>query len=154
MTAAVAKIRKLFSNEVCRTASVCLILSLSAAIAFSADYNQTVTAKVLKKSTVTANGVKIAYPKTDRAEVTAMSVELAPGGQTGWHKHPVPVLAYVVSGQLTVEMEGGKTISYGTGDAIIEVVDAWHNGKNTSDVPVQLAVFYLGVEETANVVKR
>jgi quercetin dioxygenase-like cupin family protein len=154
MTKGLTKFANVFAGGIIRTAGVCLMLTFSASIACSADYNPSVTAKVLKKTTVTGNGERIAYPKTDRAEVTAMTVELAPGGQTGWHKHPVPVLAYVVSGHLTVDLEGGKTLSYGPGDAIIEVVDAWHNGKNNGAVPVQLAVFYLGVEGTVNVVKK
>jgi len=136
------------------SACICLLVSFIGAVAFGADYNTAVTAKVLKKTTVTANGGKIVYPKTDRAEVTAMTVDVAPGGETGWHKHPVPVLAYVVSGNLTVDLEDGKTLAYGPGNAIIEVVDTWHNGKNTGSVPVRLAVFYMGAEGTANVVKR
>ena len=60
---------------------------------------------MLKKTSVTGNGQKITYPLTDKAEVTAMIVDLPPGAETGWHKHPVPVYAYVISGNLTVELE-------------------------------------------------
>ena len=119
----------------------------------AADYSSGVTAKVLKKTTVTGNGQKITYPQTDRAEVTAMSVELAPGAETGWHQHPIPVYAYVVSGQLTVELAEGKSLSFGAGEAIVEVVNTLHNGKNLGREPVKLAVFYLGVEGAANVIK-
>jgi len=119
----------------------------------AADYNSGVTAKVLRKTTVTGNGQKIAYPVTDKAEVTAMVVDLAPGAETGWHKHPIPVYAYVVSGNLSVEIEGGKTLLFAAGDAIIEVVNSMHNGKNRGSEPVKLAVFYLGAEGTPNVIK-
>lgn len=51
---------------------------------------------------------KITYPKTDNAEVTAMTVDIAPGAETGWHKYPIPVYASVLSGNLTVEMESGR----------------------------------------------
>jgi quercetin dioxygenase-like cupin family protein len=130
-------------------AAFCLTLSFSNA----ADYQSGVSATVLKKSTVTDNGREIAYPVTDRAEVTAMTVDLAVGAETGWHSHPVPVYAYVVSGTLTVELENGRVTTYREGSAIIEVVNTLHNGRNQGTVPVKLAVFYIGIEGTPNVVK-
>ena len=122
--------------------------------AIAADYSSGVTSKVLSKTAVTGNGQKISYPLTDRAEVTAMTVDLAPGSETGWHKHPVPVYAYVVSGSLSVELEDGKLLSFSAGEAIIEVVNTLHNGRNSGTVPVKLAVFYLGAEGIPNVVRK
>ena len=137
-----------------RTACLCLIgLLLIASPAIAADYNTGVTAKVLKKTTVTSNGQKIAYLSTNRAEVTAMTVDLESGAETGWHQHPVPVYAYVVSGTLSVELEDGHVFSFEKGDAVIEVVNTLHNGKNKGTEPVKLAVFYLGAEGVPNVVK-
>lgn len=128
-------------------------LLLTVPAGFSADYSSGVTAKVLTKTTVTGNGQKISYPQTEKAEVTAMTVELAPGAETGWHKHPVPVYAYVVSGNLTVELEDHKQLAFKAGDAIIEVVNTLHNGRNSGSEPVRLAVFYLGAEGVPNVIK-
>lgn len=135
---------------------ICLCLTgllLIVSPAFAADYNAGVTAKVLKKTSVTGNGQKITYLLTDRAEVTAMTVELTPGAETGWHQHPVPVYAYVVSGTLLVELQDGQALSFGPGEAVIEVVNTLHNGKNKGTEPVKLAVFYLGAEGVPNVVK-
>ena len=138
-----------------RKACLCLIgLFLLVPPAFASDYSSGVTAKVLQKTSVTGNGQKITYPQTDKAEVTAMFVELAPGAETGWHKHPNPVYAYVISGNLSVELEDGKCLSFSAGDAIIEVVNTLHNGKNSGTEPVKLAVFYLGVEGTPTVIKQ
>lgn len=122
--------------------------------AIAADYSPGVTSKVLSKTTVTGNGQKTSYPLTDKAEVTAMIVDLAPGAETGWHKHPVPVYGYVVSGSLSVELEDGKLLSFSAGEAIIEVVNTMHNGRNSGAVPVKLAVFYLGAEGIPNVVRK
>ena len=122
-------------------------------LACAADYNPGVSATVLQKTTVTSNGEKITYPQTDQAEVTAMTVDLAPGAETGWHQHPVPVYAYVVAGKLSVELADGKVLNFRAGDAIIEVVNTPHNGKNSGTEPVRLAVFYLGSEGKANVIK-
>ncbi len=127
-----------------------LILTMPAV---AADYNAGVAVTILKKASVTSNGQPIAYPKTDRPEVTALTVDLAPGAETGWHKHSMPVYAYVVSGRLTVDLEDGKQLSYGPGEVIYEVVDTLHNGKNSGTVPVRLAVFYLGAAGVPNVIK-
>jgi len=121
--------------------------------ALGADYQSGVSATVLKKSSVTGNGQKIIYPVTDKAEVTAMTVNLAPGAETGWHSHPIPVYAYVVEGTLEVELEGGQIITYRSGDAIIEVVNTLHNGRNRGSEEVRLVVFYTGAEGTPSVVK-
>ena len=99
----------------------------------------------LKKTTTTTNGQKVSYPKTDSPEVTAVLVEIPVGGETGWHLHPVPVYAYVLSGALTVEMEKGDRFSFKEGDALVEVVNEAHNVRNTGKVPVKLVVFYTGV---------
>jgi quercetin dioxygenase-like cupin family protein len=144
----------IFSVPKIRAVSLCLIgLFLIVPLAFTADYGSGVTAEILKKTSATSNGQKITYPLTDKAEVTAMTVDLAPGAETGWHKHPVPVYAYVVSGNLSVELEDGKQFSFNSGDAIIEVVDTFHNGRNIGEVPVKLAVFYLGGEGISNVIR-
>lgn len=128
-------------------ACLCLISALLiGSSTFGADYSSGVTANVLKKTSVTSNGQKITYPQTEKAEVTAVTVDLAPGSETGWHQHPVPVYAYVVSGDLLVELEDGQHFTYGKGDAIIEVVNTLHNGKNNGVEPVKLAVFYVGAE--------
>ena len=121
--------------------------------ALGADYQSGVSATVLKKSSITSNGQKITYPVTDKAEVTAMTVNIAPGAETGWHSHPIPVYAYVVEGTLEVELEGGQIITYRSGDAIIEVVNTLHNGRNRGSEEVRLVVFYTGAEGTPSVVK-
>lgn len=144
----------LFHTLRIRTACLCLFgLSLGLQPAFAADYNSGVTATVLEKTSETGNGQKIQFPLTDKAEITAMVVELAPGAETGWHKHPLPVYAYVVAGNLSVELEDGKQLPFRAGEVIIEVVNAFHNGRNSGSEPVKLAVFYLGAEGTPNVIK-
>lgn len=133
--------------------SALLISLLLVPSLYAADYSTGVTAKVLTKTMVTGNGEKIRYPLTDKAEVTAMTVDLAPGAETGWHKHPVPVYAYVIAGNLSVELEDGTQLAFKAGDVIIEVVNTLHNGRNMGAEPVKLAVFYLGVEGSPNVIK-
>jgi quercetin dioxygenase-like cupin family protein len=131
---------------------ICLLLAPS--LVFAAEYSGGVQAKVILKASTTGNGVPIAYLKTDQPEITAMTVDILPGAQTGWHSHPIPVYAYVMSGCLTVFIEG--TISprtFNAGDIIIEVVNARHNGINEGKDPVKLIVFYTGAKNIPNVIK-
>lgn len=119
----------------------------------AAQYDAGVQGKVILQTETTSGGDPIAYLKTDKPKITVMTVEIAPGSKTGWHSHPMPVYAYVISGQLSVEIEGGKTAEFKEGDAIIEVVNTRHNGSNKGSVPVKLVVFYVGGEGIPNVIK-
>lgn len=133
------------------TALGALTLAIIASTANAGDYAGGVSAKLVLRTTTTSSGEKVAYPTTKQAEITAMRVDIAPGSETGWHLHPFPVYAWVVSGSLTIELEGGKRHSYEEGDAIVEAVGTLHNGKNQGTVPVRLLVFYTGSEGAPNV---
>ena len=119
-----------------------------------ASYGTGVAARMLTRATVTANGQKISYPVTDKAEVTALVVEVAPGAETGWHRHKIPVYAYMLSGELEVELEDGKRFTYKAGDVIIEVVNVHHNGRNRGTVPASLIAFYTGIQGEPNVIRK
>jgi len=123
-----------------------LCLMLVAWPVFAGDYDTGVTSSPLIKSTTASNGQKVAYPHTQNAEVTVMAVEIAPGRETGWHSHAIPVYAYVIAGKLAVELEDGKRYEFSEGQAIIEVVNTPHNGINIGNVPVTLIAFYTGVQ--------
>jgi len=138
------------------TALVGLLL-LGIPVARGADVGENpsgVTVREILKTSVTADGEKLRYPVTDRPEVTAVEIEIAPGGRTGLHSHPVPVLAWVVSGTLTVEYEGGLVRTFAAGDPLVETVTRRHEGRNLGTVSVRLLVFYVGAEGTPNTTKR
>lgn len=120
---------------------------------WAAEYDTGVQSRVILQAETMSNGEPIDYLDADRPQVTVMTVDIAPGVATGWHSHPMPVYAYVMAGQLTVEIEGGKTAEFGEGAAIIEVVNLRHNGTNHGKVPVKLLVFYLGAKDVPNVIK-
>ncbi len=143
--------------RVFRNIMLAIVLSLSPALfaasaAFSGEY-EGLTVTLVKKTTATANGQPISYPKSGSAEVTVATVYFPPGSETGWHIHPFPVYAYVLNGELVVELEDGKQNVFREGDPIIEVVNAPHNGINAGKAPVKLVVFYTGVEGSLNTVK-
>ena len=120
------------------------LLFSAAARAGEPGYLPAVRATPILKTTTTSAGQPIAYPKTDQPEVTAVLVEIPPGAETGWHRHPFPCYAYLLSGELTVEVEGRKPNHFKAGDAIVETVGLLHNGRNTGSEPAKLVLFVTG----------
>lgn len=106
---------------------------------------QTKAVKVtpMLKTQTSWDGQSLQYPD-GQAEVTGMLIEIAPGGETGWHLHPVPSFGMVVEGELEVALKDGRRNRLKAGDALAEVVNAAHNGRNVGPVPVKLVVFYAG----------
>lgn len=109
-------------------------------------YDSGVTVRTLLKTTAASDGQHLEYLKTENPEVTAAIVEIAPGAETGWHLHKVPVYAYVLEGTLQVMIGAGKAYTFEKGQVIIEVQNTAHNGKNIGKDLVKLVVFYTGEE--------
>jgi len=110
-------------------------------------YAKQIQVTPLFSTTKTASGQPIAYPKTDSPQVTAVTVEIPPGTETGWHQHPYPCYAYVLAGELTVEVKGGKAHKLRAGEALVEVVNTTHNGINKGTKPVRLVMFATGEKD-------
>ncbi len=97
-------------------------------------------------------GNPIAYPEGD-PNVTAAVVTLAPGASTGWHTHEVPLYAFIIEGELTVDYgEKGKK-TYTVGDSLLEAMNWPHNGTNTGTVDCKLIAVYMGSSDKANTIK-
>jgi len=95
------------------------------------------------KATASWNGKPLVYPQ-GKPEVTGLVIEIAPHAETGWHAHPVPSFAMVLEGTLEVTAKDGGVKRVRAGEALAEVVDTLHNGRNVGAVPVKLVVFYAG----------
>lgn len=141
------------SNAMQKIFFTATLLLLHFGVAKADDYRNVEVRKILV-STKTSNGQPLHYLKASRPEVTALQVTIPPGGSTGWHKHPVPVYAYVMDGTLTVKLENGQSFTFNKGDAIFEVMNTVHNGFNQGTVPVSLVVFYTGAEGVPNVIRQ
>ncbi|MCX2978306.1 cupin domain-containing protein [Candidatus Marimicrobium litorale] len=126
---------------------ILLILLLSGSgIVLAIDGSDMIKATPVLKTQRTWIGQDIVYPE-GQAEMSGVVIEMAPGGETGWHKHPVPSVGYVIEGQLEVHFKNGDVKKLNAGEAAAEAVDVWHNGVNVGEGPVKLVVFYVG---TAN----
>jgi len=99
----------------------------------------------------TVVGETIRYPSGD-ARVTASIVTLAPGARTIAHRHGVPMFAYILDGELTVDYgDKGKRI-YKTGDTLMEAMAVTHSGTNTGTVPVRILAVYMGATGASDVI--
>ena len=101
----------------------------------------------LLRTTENSIGQPIAYPREGAPEVTALLVEMAPGEETGWHQHPVPLLGYILAGELTVYQATGEKRVVRAGEVSLESVDVIHNGVNEGVVPCKIIVFVAGIKD-------
>lgn len=130
-----------------------VVVPLSAKEPDSLPYNKDVRVTTLLRSSVNSAGQPIAYPHNGKAEVSILIVEIAPGKQTGWHHHPVPLFGYVLEGQVTVELAGGKRETFHKGEAMAECVNMLHNGVNHGKIPTRLLIFVAGEKSVPFTVK-
>ena len=105
------------------------------------------------KSTATATGQKLQYPQTDKPEIESVLIEIAPGGESGRHMHPVPTYVYVLEGTLTVEMDKESPREYAAGSGFLESLNTWHNGKNLGQAPVKVLVVFVSEEGKKNFIR-
>jgi quercetin dioxygenase-like cupin family protein len=91
-------------------------------------------------------GEPIQYPATGAAHVTAVIVTVAPGGKTIVHEHGVPMFAYILDGELTVDYGAHGKRTYRKGDALMEAMAVPHFGSNTGAEPVRILAVYMGAE--------
>lgn len=109
-----------------------------------AQYAESILVETLLKTDTTFVGQPIAYPNVEKAEVTILKITINPGALTGWHKHGIPLFAYVMQGVLTVELGNGTRKQFRAGTAVAESRNTYHQGMNEGEVPVVLLAVYMG----------
>jgi quercetin dioxygenase-like cupin family protein len=114
---------------------------------------QDVKVTAVMKGSTTVGGKQIEYPKTDKAEMASVLIDIQPGKESGRHMHPVPTYVHVLEGTLTVEFEDGSRQTFQAGSGFLEVVNTWHNGKNLGDVPLKFLVVFAGAEGKPNLIR-
>ncbi len=114
---------------------------------------QDVTVNAVMKSSTTISGQKIEYPKTDKAEMASILVEIQPGKENGRHMHAVPTYVHVLEGAMTVEFENGSRQTFQAGSGFLEVVNTVHSAKNLGEVPLRLLVVFAGEEGRPNLMR-
>ena len=127
------------------------LLALLPATMASAEqgYSQQTEVTPLLATGETIIGQPLAYP-AGKPKVTAIIVTVPPGGETGWHEHPVPLFAYVLDGALEVDYGDKGVRTYKAGDSLMEAMNWPHNGTNKGDKPVRILAVYMGAEGVPN----
>ena len=103
------------------------------------------------QTTTNVDGLPLVYP-SGTPQVTARLVEIPPGGETGRHRHPTPLFAYILEGEIVIDVDGQPTRRFKAGDAFMETT-YWHNGRNDGDRPARLLAVYLGAEGVPQAIK-
>jgi quercetin dioxygenase-like cupin family protein len=97
-------------------------------------------------------GEPLRYPTSGAAHVTAAIVTLAPGESTIVHRHGVPLFAYILEGELTVDYGSHGKRTYHKGQAFMEAMATAHSGTNTGTQPARLVAVYMGAEGARDVI--
>ena len=139
-----------------RIISLILILLMITELVLAADGAAYDKAQVetLLVTTSTWNGEKIGWYPYGSPEVSVLKIKVPVGVKLALHKHPIPLVAYMLSGELSVETDDGKRAVFREGDPIIEVIDTWHFGESTGDEDAVLVAFYMGVTRLPNTIEK
>ena len=88
-----------------------------------------------------------ALPQMDGShlEVKLAEVTYEPGGSSGPHSHPCPVVAYVAEGEIRSQVDAGPETTFKVGEGFYEPPNGAHrisaNGSKT--VPAKLLAFFI-----------
>ena len=103
----------------------------------------------LFKGNETIVGQTIAYPAGE-PKVTVAIVVIAPGKDTGWHTHQVPLFVTVMDGEVSVDYGSKGVKLYKAGDSFLEAMDWPHNATNKTDAIVRIMAVYMGADGKAD----
>lgn len=111
--------------------------------ALARDTHET-SVETLAHATTSWDGARLpAYP-AGQPEVTVLRIRIPPGTELPLHRHPVINAGVMLRGELTVVSETGATLRLRAGDAIVELVNTRHYGKNEGRETAEIVVFYAG----------
>jgi quercetin dioxygenase-like cupin family protein len=89
--------------------------------------------------------LQVDAPGVDGKELVLYLAEIAPGASSGKHFHPGPEMPYVLSGSITLEMEGQPAKAVKAGETLGYIPPKHvHEAKNDSATdPLKILVFTL-----------
>ena len=88
--------------------------------------------------------------KGDRLKVTVLEVAYAPGAASSPHSHPCPVIGYVVSGAVRMQVKGEPEAVYKSGDTFFEAANGVRliSANASSTEPAKFVAYFLCDHET------
>lgn len=100
-------IKTSYFSEMCTTSmiklgsAILLVMSIASWLPSSANARG-ITAETNLKTTKTITGEKIVYPLSGETLVEVVVVTILPGEKTHLHRHGIPMIAYILEGELSV----------------------------------------------------
>ena len=125
-----------------------LMLGMSGAQARDQNYYPLKELLVTSKTIV---GEDIRYPTTGAPRITVAMVTVVPGAPAAFHRHPVPLVGYILEGELTVDYGDKGMKTFRAGDTLVEAMDTPHRGMNLGTSVVRLLAVYIGADGSDNV---
>ncbi len=127
--------------------SICLILVTLFTSLVSAEQTETsIVSDTLIKSTHSWDGSQLpSYPE-GQPEVTILRITIPVGAKLPLHQHPYINAGVLIKGELTALTKKGEKLIMIAGEPIVEVVNKWHFGTNSGNVPAEIIVFYAGIK--------
>ena len=71
---------------------------------------------------------------------------ILPGEKTRLHRHGVPMVTYILEGELSVYYEGIGVKTFSQGSSFVETRKVNHYGENAKRSPVRVFLIYAGAD--------
>lgn len=144
-------IKSPYFSEMCATSmvklgsAILLVLSIASWLPSSANARG-IIAETILRTTKTITGEKIVYPLSCAALVEAVVVTILPGEKTRLHRNGVPMVTYILEGELSVYYEGIGVKTFSQGSSFVETRKINHYGENAKRSPVRVFLVYAGAD--------
>ena len=96
----------------------------------------------IEQRSATVLGQSYQFPRGTPA-LYAYNIIIKPGQKTNWHKHAVPLFAYIISGELTVDYGSKGLRTFQKGMSYIEAIDWCHQGDVSGDEDAVILGIYM-----------
>jgi len=83
--------------------------------------------------------------KGDKLKATVLEVSYPPGGSSSAHRHPCPVIGYILEGRYRTQVEGSPATIYQKGDTFYEPANGVHqvSANASTTEPVRFLAYFL-----------
>jgi quercetin dioxygenase-like cupin family protein len=122
-----------------------IVLFVHPSFVYSED-SEKVKSEVLADTGSSWNGQKLPPYNGKNPRIKILKITIPAKAKLPLHKHPVINAGVLLKGELIVHTKKGQELHLKSGEAIVEVVDTWHYGKNPGNEPAEIIVFYAGTE--------
>lgn len=95
---------------------------------------------LVERATTSWDGELLQSYPSGKPTFTMQKLTIPPHTKMEPHSHNIMQLGYILSGELTITSEDGKTVTFHEGQPAIEVVGKIHYGENRGDIDAVVVV--------------